>query len=247
MIFHIALRELRSLFLSPLAWTILAVLQFILAWIFFAQVDVFFSLQPKLTTMEGAPGVTDLVVAPMFSSASVLMLMVVPLLTMRLIAEEKSNGSLSLLLSSPISMTEIIIGKYLGIFIFLMILVLQMSLMPLSLYWGTNLDGGKLMAGILGQLLLLGSFAAAGLYISTLTSNPTIAAITSFGLLIMLWIIDAAASDNEANVFAYLSIIKHNTPMLRGIISSVDLVYYLLFISSFIVLSIRQLDYQRLQ
>ena len=247
MILHIALREFRSLFLSPLAWTILAVMQFILAWILFAQIDAFFALQAQLSAMQGAPGVTDLVVAPMFSSASILLLMICPLLTMRLIAEEKRSGTLNLLLSSPITMTQIIVGKYLGILLFLLILIIQMVLLPLSLYWGTDLDSGKLLAGILGQFLLLAAFAAAGLYISTLTRNPVVAAVASFGLLIMLWIIDAAASGKDDSVFAYLSIIRHNTPMLRGIISSVDLVYYLLFILSFIVLSIRQLDNQRLQ
>lgn len=247
MILHIAIRELRSLFLSPLGWSILAVMQFILAWIFFAHIDAFFALQAQLSAMEGAPGVTDLVVAPMFSSASILLLMICPLLTMRLIAEEKRSGTLNLLLSSPISMTEIILGKYLGILFFLSILLIQMTLMPLSLFWGTDLDSGKLLAGVLGQFLLLASFAAAGLYISTLTSNPVVAAVSTFGLLIMLWIMDAAASGNEDSVFAYLSIIRHNTPMLRGIIRSVDLVYYLLFILSFIILSIRQLDTQRLQ
>ncbi|MFW2372951.1 MAG: ABC transporter permease subunit [Gammaproteobacteria bacterium] len=247
MILTIAMRELRSLFLSPLAWIILAVMQFILSWIFFAQIETFFALQAQLSAMQGAPGVSDLVVAPMFSSASILLLMICPLLTMRLIAEEKRSGTINLLLSSPISMTQIILGKYLGILLFLLILLVQMALLPLSLYWGTDLDSGKLLAGILGQFLLLAAFAAAGLYISTLTRNPVVAAVSSFGLLIMLWIVDAAARGNEDSVFAYLSIIRHNTPMLRGIISSVDLVYYLLFILSFIILSIRQLDSQRLQ
>lgn len=248
MIWSIAWREFRNLFLSPLAWTLLAVMQFILAWLFFGQIDVYFSLQPQLITLEGAPGVTDLVAAPLFSSASLLLLMICPLLTMRLISDERRQGTLSLLLAAPVSMTEIVLGKYLGIVIFLALLVIQLSLMPLSLLMATDLDLGKLAAAMLGQLLLLAAFAAAGLYFSTLTRNPMVAAISTFGLLIMLWILDSAASaqPGEATVFSYLSIIQHNTPMLRGIVNSVDIAYYVLFIASFIILSIRQLDNQRL-
>ncbi len=248
MIWSIAWREFRNLFLSPLAWILLAVMQFILAWLFFGQIDVYFDLQPQLITLEGAPGVTDLVAAPLFSSASLLLLMICPLLTMRLISDERRQGTLSLLLAAPVSMTEIVLGKYLGIMLFLALLVTQLSLMPLSLLMATDLDLGKLAAAMLGQLLLLAAFAAAGLYFSTLTHNPMVAAISTFGLLIMLWILDSAASaqTGETTVFSYLSIIQHNTPMLRGIINSVDIAYYVLFIASFIILSIRQLDNQRL-
>lgn len=248
MIWSIAWREFRNLFLSPLAWCLLAVMQFILAWLFFGQIDVYFGLQAQLITLEGAPGVTDLVAAPLFSSASLLLLMICPLLTMRLISDERRQGTLSLLLAAPVSMTEIVLGKYLGIVLFLILLVMQLSLMPLSLLMATDLDLGKLAAAMLGQLLLLAAFAAAGLFFSTLTRNPMVAAISTFGLLIMLWILDSAASAHpgEATVFTYLSIIQHNTPMLRGIVNSVDIAYYVLFIASFIILSIRQLDNQRL-
>lgn len=249
MIFHIALKELKSLFLSPLAWSILAVLQVILAWIFFVQVDTFLGIQPQLATLPNAPGVTDLVVAPLLANASVLLLMISPLLTMRLLSEERRSGSLQLLLSSPVSMTQIALGKYLGILLFLIILLAQVSLMPLSLYMGTSLDLGKLLAGLLGSLLLLAAFAAAGLYLSSLTKNPMVAAVSTFGLLLMLWIIDAASGNNatRSEVFGYLSLLNHQLTMLRGTVDSRDVVYYLLFITTFIVLTIRHLDAQRLQ
>ncbi|HEY9033107.1 MAG TPA: ABC transporter permease subunit [Pseudomonadales bacterium] len=249
MIFHIAVRELRSLFLSPLAWAILAVIQFILAWRFFVQVDFFFSIQPQLTVIDNAPGVTDLVAAPLYEFAGIVLLMIIPLLTMRLLSEERRSGTLKLLLSSPLSMTEIVLGKYLGILLFLGIVILLVTLMPLSLAIGTSLDMGKLFAGMLGLLLLLAAFAAAGLYLSSLTAYPTIAAVSTFGLLIMLMIIDSAGGNSQqaSPLFSYLSITRHNTPMLRGIVNSSDVAYYLLFIMTFIVLSIRQLDAQRLQ
>ena len=249
MILHIAWRECRNLFLSPLAWTLMAALQFILAWLFFTLIDQFFALQPQLAVIENAPGASDLIVAPLFNTASVLLLMICPILTMRLLAEEYRSGSINLLLSSPVSMTQIILGKYLGILLFLFILILQISIMPLSLLLGTDLDTSKLAAGILALLLLVAAFAAGGLYLSSLTRNPSVAAISTFGLLIMLWIIDSAAgsSGDKSELFTYLSLLQHNLPMLRGIINSEDISYYLLFILLFITLSIRQLDKQRLQ
>lgn len=247
MIFHIAVRELRSLFLSPLAWTILAVIQFILAWRFFVQVDFFFSIQPQLMVIDNAPGATDLIAAPLYEFAGIILLMITPLLTMRLLSEERRSGTLKLLMSSPISMSEIVLGKYLGILLFLGIIILLVSLMPLSLSLGTELDMGKLLAGMLGLLLLLAAFAAAGLYLSSLTIYPTVAAVSTFGLLIMLMIIDGAGGQQASPLFSYLSITRHNTPMLRGMVNSNDVAYYLLFIVTFIVLSIRQLDAQRLQ
>jgi ABC-2 type transport system permease protein len=91
MIGHIAARELRSLFLSPLAWAILAVVLFILAFLFLSQLDLYMSYQAQLAMMESAPGVTESVVAPLFSSATIVLLLVVPLVTMRLISEERRN------------------------------------------------------------------------------------------------------------------------------------------------------------
>ena len=246
MILNIALRELRSMFLSPLAWTVLAVSQLILCWIFFAQIDVFFSVQKELTTMPNAPGVTDLIVAPVLEIASVMLLMISPLLTMRLISEERRNGTLTLLLSSPISISEIVLGKFFGIAFFYLILVGMISLMPLSLMMGTELDLGKLAAGLLGLLLLLWAFAAAGLFLSSLTANPVVAAISTFGLLLMLWMIERSGNGTDS-IFNYPSLTSHVAPFLRGMVNSVDLVYFVLFIITFLLLTIRQMDAERLQ
>ena len=248
MILNIALRELRSMFLSPLAWTVLAVSQLILCWIFFAQIDVFFSIQKELTTLPNAPGVTDLVVAPLLEIASVMLLMISPLLTMRLISEERRNGTLTLLLSSPISISEIVLGKFLGITLFYLILVAMISLMPLSLIMGTELDLGKLASGLLGLLLLLCAFAAAGLFLSSLTENPVVAAISTFGLLLLLWMMERSGVDNDTgNIFDYLSLTHHIAPLLRGMVNTVDLAYFALFITTFLLLTIRHMDAERLQ
>ncbi len=246
MIISIALRELRSMFLSPLAWTVLAVTQLILAWSFFTQIDFFFGIQSQLATMPNAPGVTDLVVMPTYEIASIILLMITPLLTMRLISEEKRNGSITLLLSSPVSMTEIVLGKFLGIVLFMLIFVIMISMMPLSLLMGTELDLGKLAAGMLALMLLLSAFSSAGLFLSSLTENPVVAAISTFGLLLLLWMISNNAGDNTA-ALTQLSLLSHFAPMLRGLIDTADIAYFILFISTFLLLTIRQMDSQRLQ
>lgn len=249
MIATIALRELRSLFLSPLAWSILGVVMLILGYLFLSQLEEYAQVQSQLALMEGAPGVTELVVAPTFASAAVILLLVVPLVTMRLVAEERRSRTVALLFSAPVSMTAIVLGKYLGVLGFLGVLLALIALMPLALLPAVPLDPGLLAAGLLGLALMLAAFAAAGLFMSTLTAQPTIAAVLSFGLLLLLWIIDWTGSGGEGGgrLLAYLSLQRHYQSLLRGLFDSSDLVYYLLFILTFLVLSIRRLDAERLQ
>jgi len=248
MIWVIARREVGAMFLSPMAWIILAVIQTILGYMFLTNLDNFFLLQPQLLQLANTPGVTDIVITPLMQVAAIILLMVMPLMTMRSIAEEKRNRTLSLLVSAPISMSEIVLGKYLGLVLFIVVLVSMLMLMPLSLYLGTSPDGGKLLSIYLGMLLLLASFAAIGLYLSSLTENQTIAAISTFGVLLMLWIIDwvGASVNNGQSILAYLSILKHHQAMLEGVFKSSDIAYYLLLITGFLVLTIRQLDRERL-
>jgi len=248
MVFTIAMRELRSLFLSPLAWAILVAVQVILAYFFLLYLDYFAQVQAQLNAVPGAPGITDIVAAPLFASTAVVLLIVVPLLTMRLISEERRSQTLSLLFSAPVSMTEIIIGKYLGVMGFLGVILLLVCLMPLSLALGATLDYGMLFAGLLGLVLVIASFAAIGLYVSTLTAQPTVAAVTSFGALLLLWILDFASNSGQSSeLFSYISMLSHYQPMLQGLVNSSDLIYYGLFVGLFLVLSIRRLDADRLQ
>ena len=249
MIFTIAGRELRSLFLSPLAWSILAVTLFILAYLFLTQIETYLSLQPRLAAIEGAPGVADIVIAPLFADAAMVLLLITPLITMRTISEERRNRTLSLLFSAPVSMTEIVLGKYLGVLSFFLILLGLLTLMPLSLLVGTDLDIGKLVAGLLGLTLVVAAFAAIGLYMSSLTEQPTVAAVTTFGLLLLLWIIDWAGNTDTdgSNTLAQLSMLRHYEPLLKGLFNSADVAYYLLIIALFIGFTIRRMDATRLQ
>ena len=249
MISTIALREFKTLFLSPLAWTVLAILQCILAYLFLTQVETFSIIQPKLATIEGAPGLTDIVVTPLYGNAAIILLLVTPLLTMRLICEERRNKTLSLLLSAPISNIDIIFGKYLGILGLLLLIVVLVTLMPLSLLMGSELDFGKLAANLLALLLLVCAFSSTGLFMSTIAGHPTIAAMGTFGILLLLWILDWTTSmqDQRSELFEYLSILRHFQTLQSGLISSADISYFLLFIATFLLLSIRSLDNDRLQ
>lgn len=249
-IWAIASTEFRRMFVSPLAWSILAVVLFILAWVFLLGLNEYLTLiQPQAAGMEDPPGISDLVVSALYLWAGFIMLAVVPLITMRQFAEERMNQTLPLLTSSPLSSTQIVLGKYLGVLLLVLLMVALLSLMPLSLAIGTGLDWGKLAAAALGLVLLLASFAAAGLFLSSLARQPVIAAVTTFGLLLFLVVLYISGNSQGAGseIFVYLSHFGHFLSFLEGMFDSSDLVYYLLFIGGFLILTIRKLDNDRLQ
>ena len=235
----IAANELRRLFKSPLAWIILAVVQFLLAIFFYLLLSQY--MQPAST----ASGLTEVVVSGMYQIAGVIMLLVSPLLTMRLITEERRLGTIKLLFSSPLSITELVLGKYVGMIAFYCLMLMMISLMPASLLLGTQLDLGHIASGLIGLLLLMSSFASIGLFISSLTDQPAIAAISTFGVLFFLWIINIAgtsASEGTAAILSYLSLLKHYNSLLNGVFNSSDVLFYILVSIFFIVLSIWRLD-----
>ncbi len=244
-ILPIALHELRRLFKTPLAWIILAVVQFLLAIFFLILLNQFMNPVPWFA----GHGLTEIVVAGLFQITGIVLLLITPFITMRLFSEERRTGTIALLFSSPITITELVLGKYLGTIFFLLIMLLFIALMPISLLLGTQLDLGQLGAGLLGLALLMSSFAAIGLFISTLTSQTSVAAITTFGVLFMLWILNLAGSTgSEAfrSIFTHLSLLNHYNNLIEGMFNSIDVIYYLIISSTFIILSIWRLDGERL-
>jgi ABC-2 type transport system permease protein len=241
----LARNELYRLFLSPLAWVILALTQLILAYLFLSHVDYFLSFQSQLVTIPGAPGVTELVATMLLNNAALILLLITPLITMRLIAEERQNGTLPLLFSAPLSMSALVIGKFLGTFAFFIILLCMVSLMPLSLALGSHLDYGQLAAGLLGLVLLVASFTAVGLYFSSLTKQPIIAAISTFASLFLLWLFSSNSSDG-ASVLNWFAIPTHLNPLLQGDVNTSDIAYFLLLTGLCLILTIRHLNSMRL-
>jgi ABC-2 type transport system permease protein len=242
----IAGRELRSLFVSPLAWAALALVQFVLAWMFLVQIDQYVPMQPQLAGITGAPGVSDLLIAPWLANAGLVLILLTPLLSMRLLSQEIANGSLHLLLAAPLGLGQIVLGKYLGLLGFLALLLVLTAAMPLSLMAGSELDLGKLAAGLLGLGLLLAAAGAIGLYLSARFRQPAAAATAGLGLLAFLWLADHSVPGGEdAGIFTWLSLTHHYQFLLRGLVRSNDLAYFLLLILLPLALTVQRLDQLR--
>jgi len=255
MIFTIAAKELKALFASPLAWVVLCVVQIIASFSFLRGLDRFLEEQPQLATMVNAPGVTALVAAPVFFTVAGLLLFAAPLLAMRMIAEERRNQTLVLLMSAPVSMTEIVLGKFLGLMVFLLGIVALVVLMPLSLAGTTRLDYGQLVGLFAGIALLAASFTAVSLFVSSLTAHPVIAAIGAFAALLGMLLAGDPASDGlrvrgwpvAASFAQMLSPVKNFEPLSKGMIDTYAVVCSVLLTLVFLILTIRQLDAQRLR
>lgn len=247
---EIAWRDLRRLFAGPLAWTVLAVLQLVLGLFFFLVfLWDFGEKQSLLVAANSGFGITAYVAAPLFKAAALLMLLVAPLLTMRALAEERRNGTITLLLSAPVSMTSIVLGKYLALVVFMTLVVGMVALMPLSLALGGTIDVGLLASAVLGLLLSLATFAAAGLFVSSLTRQPAVAGMGALGILLALWFVDsggASGGGGPAEALAWLSLTRHADALMRGVFASDDLAYFALLITAFLGFTVRRLDALRL-
>jgi len=255
MIFTIAGKELKSLFASPLAWMVLTAVELITGWAFLKRLDDFLQVQPQLVQLPSPPGVTELVVAPLFATAAIVLLFASPLLGMRLIAEERRNQTMVFLTSAPVSIGQIVLGKFLGLLLFLAIIVALVSAMPLSLAGSTRLDYGLIASLCLGLLLLAASFASVSLYISSLTSQPVAAAFGAFAALLLMLLMSEAAGDGmrargwavPAAFVQVFSPLKNFEPLGKGMIDSYAIVCSILLSTVFLVLTVRRLDARRLR
>lgn len=254
MINTIAGKELKALFSSPLAWIVLTLLQLILGFGFLTRLNDFMQIQPQLLQAPNPPGITELVVVPVYATCAIILLFAVPLLAMRLIAEERRNQTMVLLMSAPLSMTEIVLGKFCGLLGFLLLIVGVTTLMPLALLAGGRLDFGLLASVVGGIALLAACFAAVGLYASSLTAQPISAAIIAFCLLLGMLLTGETASDGlrergwtvPAALAQVLSPLKNFESFAKGSLDSYSIACMVLLTAVFLVLSIRRLDAARL-
>lgn len=245
MIRLIAWRELRSLFAMPSSWFVLAVLQFILAWFFLAQLQAFLDIQPQLAQLANPPGVTATIAATLCNTVALLLMMLVPMFTMRLIAEERRNQTLALLMSAPLSSRQIVLGKFLGLWAFLAMLIAATALMLYTLALGTHLDNGLLLSNLAGLLLLTASYVALGLYVSSLTNQPIIAAIGALAVLVGLWLADIGAAA-ENSPWHTLSPLNHFQNFNAGLLDSGDAAFFVLFTGFFLLLAMRRVHNNRI-
>lgn len=255
MIFTIAGKELRTLFTSPLAWLVLTVIQVVLGYGFLKRLDDFLQVQAQLAQMVSPPGITELVAAPTYATAAAMLLFAVPLLAMRMIAEERRNHTMVLLTSAPVSITDIVLGKFCALMGLLLVMLGLIALMPLSLAAATRLDYRLLGSILLGLTLMAAAFSAVSLYVSSLTTHPLVAALGAFGALIGMVLVGEHAADSLQSrglgvlaAFAQVfSPVKNFDPLGRGLLDSYAIVCLLLLALLFLALTVRQLEARRLR
>lgn len=228
----IARRELSSYFTSPLAWVITAAFLVIAGYFF--SVNVIFSRQAT--------------VRPLFQTMYTILLLLAPALTMRLLAEEQKSGTIELLLTSPIREIEVVLGKFLAGLGFFAIMLLLTLYYPFLLWMYGNPDQGGIIGGYLGAILFCAAITAVGLFTSSLTQNQIVAAVLSFAILLLLWVVDGLSSQFGGRVgdaLSYLALYPHFNDMTRGAIDTKDIVYYLTVTAAALFLTWRSLEARR--
>lgn len=190
----------------------------------------------------------QMVFRPLFGTLGIVFLFLVPLVTMRLFAEEKRSGTAELLFTYPLTDWGVILGKFLAAWFMYGIFLAITITYCLLFAWVAPLDWGPIFTGYLGLLLLGGAFLSLGIFSSTLTENQIIAAVVTFGLLLLFWVIgwyEELGPSGWQGFFAHLSMMNHFDTFARGVIDSRDLLYYLSFIYFFLFLTKRQLESRR--
>jgi ABC-2 type transport system permease protein len=240
----IARHEWRRLAVQPFAWTLAAIVVALMAWQYLLSLETFLQLAPKIGGLREAPGVTDLVAIPLLRSFSNLLMLIGPLVTMRMIAGERRAGSLALLLAGGVGNARIVVGKFFGALGLVVVLILLVAAMPLALGFGTSLDYGRLAAAVLGLVLFASALTAIGVLASAWAPQPALAAAAAFAITSLLAIVDAGARlqgiDNTG--INYLALPTHAEPFFRGLVASVDIVYFLLITIVALALAARRLD-----
>ena len=226
-------KELQSYFFSPVAYIVFSSFLLVVGYLFWAIL-----LSSRIASIE-----------PMLYNAAFVLLIASPILTMRLVSEEKKNKTIELLLTSPISPSEIILGKFLAslfLYTLLLILTLQFPLFVSKL--SPEFDWGPVGSGYLGFFLLGSAFISVGIFFSTISENQIISAITSFGVLILFWMIGFVKDifDNWfGQMLSNLSLLERYAEFLRGIIDSGNIIFFVIFTFIWLFLATRALESDR--
>lgn len=245
MIGVIARKELAAMFHTPLAWLLLAVLQAICGYVFLGSLNGYLEKAPMLAQYPDPPGLTEVAAAPVFFIAACLLLLPTSLMSMRLIAEERRNQTLVLLVSSPVSASQIVLGKFFGLFGLLALAVALFTIMTLSLSVFTPLDYGLIAANAAGTLLVAALCAAVGLYCSSLTAQPVVAAVSALAALILFWVVGLGASE-PSSWTRWVSMLTHYQSFANGLVNTADLLWFVLATALFLGLAVRRLDRDRI-
>jgi ABC-2 type transport system permease protein len=231
-VWAVAQRELRSYFLSPLAYVVIA---------------LFLALSGYLFALILANG-RQASLSGLVQNVSVLYLFIVPAISMRLLAEEQRTGTVELLLTNPVQEWEIVTGKFLASILLVLVMLALTLLFPLFLFVFGDPDKGPIITGYLGIFLQAAAFLSIGLWASSLTQNQIVAAIISFALLLILWLSDNLGQflgGTIGAIVSYTSVINHFQSFPQGVIQSNDVIYYLTLVIAGIVLSTLSLQSRR--
>jgi ABC-2 type transport system permease protein len=240
-------KELRSYFVSPIAYLLLAMFAIVFAFFFWNALG-YFVYAGMEAQMRGAMfplNVNEQVIRPLVSNVSVIGLFLIPMISMRLFAEEKRSGTIELLATSPIRDSEVILGKWLAALILYSAMLLLTAINFAWLFRYGNPDWKPLLVAYLGLLLQAGALLAIGTFISTLTRNQIIAGGATFGICLLLWVLEWVSgydSATYARVMAYLSVLTHFESFAKGLLSIKDSVYYLSAILLGLFLTARSME-----
>lgn len=245
-------KEMRSYFGSPIAYVMAGVFLLFSGFVFRNQVLEFHDMSVFLKLAEREEkiqlNVTTDVVEPFFEFQTFIWMIVIPMLTMRLYAEEKRGGTYELLMTSPITSGQILMGKFLACYALYLLIELMAFGYIGVLATHAQLDWGPIFSGALAVVLLGATFISVGILASSLTENQIIAAVLSFFLLILLWIIDWAARFSDDLFFVilkFLSLLEHTRDMIRGVVDTHDVVFFLSAVAFFLFLTHTVLESRR--
>ncbi len=227
--------DLKRLFATPQAWVLLALAQLVLAWAFFSELESFENIQHRLVAAESEIGLTALVVIPALLNTLNIIMLITPLLSMRMIAAERQSQRFDLLLASPIRLHQVLIARFAVLLVMLgsLWLVALLELGLLNLF--TPLDTGRVLLVWGMGLMVLASYAAIGIWASSMTTHPLLAAMIAYAVLILLRI--AGAVTGEAGLLDWFSITFHLTDAQLGLFNSTDLIYFILLIALFLTMA----------
>jgi len=245
----IAQRELSAYFTSPIAYVLIGFFALLFGWFFYVPLAYFEQQSMNMGMNPGqALNINQMLVGPTLMNTTVIMLFLFPLITMRTYSEEKRSGTIELLLTSPITDVEIILGKFLGAML-LYVAMLAITLIHIGILFIYGEPEWKPIAtGYLGLLLMGGSFLSLGLFISSLTKNQIVAGISTFAVFLMLWVINwigTFVGPTMQSVLTFLSLTDHFDDFAKGVIDSKHVIYYLSFMAFGLFLTAKSVDSER--
>ncbi len=235
-IWAICKKEIKTYFTSPIAYVAITVFLVLIGFFFYSLIWWFNSQSLQMAQNPSyyqQLNINQMVYSPLFHNMSIILLLMVPLLTMHLFSEEKRRQTDELLFTSPISVNQIILGKYFASLFVLLVMLFLTGILSIFVFAYGNPEPAPVLNGYLGLFLMGAAFIAVGIFFSSLTENQIVSAILTFGALLLFWILNWAsysAGGIWKSVLNYLSFFQHFDDMTRGILDTTDLVYYLSFI-----------------